>query len=253
MALRGGVEDYGLADILQLIAASAKSGRLNLVGPDDEISISIQKGWVVDGDTPHRPRQAEIAYRLQRAGLLNKRQLGQVLKTRADTGKSMGEVLSSLELIRPQLVKRYVTADVRELAFLPFTWQVGTYEFFDGAPVAPSPWVESFAVRYWIQEGLGIMDVWPKTHERLAALNLTIGTAHTIPDLPAYSEDDDPFGPPVHSLRDLERLVHSHCVRDATVQTIMDIVPYSSIEVRVALYGLLERGYIEFDASEDVI
>ena len=70
MALTGTLEDFGIAEILQLIGQQAKTGVLHLHGRGDEIHIAIADGCVVRAEAAGRKARERLGNMLVRAELI---------------------------------------------------------------------------------------------------------------------------------------------------------------------------------------
>ena len=67
MALTGTVQDFGIAEILQLIGQQAKSGVLHLESRDDEIHVGISGGYVVRAEAAGRKARDRLGSMMLRA------------------------------------------------------------------------------------------------------------------------------------------------------------------------------------------
>ena len=130
--MKGRIQDFGLADVLQLILSSGKTGVLHLDNGDDEVEVGIAEGWIVSADTPFRPSGSQIASRLVRAGLMNQSQMGNALKRRAETGEEMPKILLKMGYAEADTLRLYLNLQLAETLLDLFTWKTGTYEFTPG-------------------------------------------------------------------------------------------------------------------------
>lgn len=94
--MKGRIQEFGLADVLQLILTSGKTGTLRLDNGEDEVEVGIDGGWIFSAETPFRPSGSQLASRMVRAGLMNQGQMGNALKHRAETGEDMSAILVRL-------------------------------------------------------------------------------------------------------------------------------------------------------------
>src|SRR5690349_23746825 len=99
MALTGTLEDFGIAEILQLIGQQAKSGVLHLASRDDEIHILIADGCVVSAEYAGRKQKERLGAMLLRAELITREDLDRALATQSRTLRRLGDILVDLKLV----------------------------------------------------------------------------------------------------------------------------------------------------------
>jgi hypothetical protein len=243
MALKGDVQDFGLADLLQLISKTTKSGLLVLESPSEEITVRLREGWVVDVETD-RPSDAKLGTRLQRAGMLTHAELGLALKKRVESGAPLAEILVDLGYATEETIRQFVTLLATDLLFEVFIWKSGTYAFEEGPPEDGSAWLEPINVEYLLMQGIVLIDEWPSIQQRIPSPGWIVLDRS---DLPPFVETDDLIFPTDEvtehdkppQLGDNERLIHELAVPGAEVQTIIDRAPFNRFETCRCLSILL--------------
>ncbi len=249
--MKGRIQDFGLADVLQLILSSGKTGTLRLDNGEDEVEIGVENGWVVSADTPFRPSGSQIASRLVRAGLMTHSQMGNALKRRAETGEDMPTILMNLGYADSDTVGRYLNMQMVETLLELFTWKKGTYEFTPGAIDPPHPLLEPAGIEHLLMHGFRIADEWPLVCARIPNFAYRIDERHSLPAERAY-ESDDLFGletKPALSedIGPNERAIHALCLPGIDVQTIIDRAPLDRFETCRCLSTLIGAGFVAIE------
>jgi hypothetical protein len=246
MPLRGTVSDYGLADVLQLIAAGARSGRLVVERPSEGLDISLAAATVVDVRTG-RPTDAALGARLVQAGLLTEDRLGWALAERAETGTSIGQLLSERGDVDPSTIAAQATLQRWDTLLAPFTWQEGRYSFREGEVTVTEGWAATIPVDQLIMRGLRLVADWPSAVTRVPSRRWVIARRLPLPPAPA---EVDPFGGAFDlrsqqaAVSDEARAVHAIAAPGASVLTVVGRAPFDGYETTLALSELVEGGFL---------
>ena len=250
--MKGRIQEFGLADVLQLILNSGKTGILHLDNGDDEVEVGITEGWVVSADTPFRPSGSQIASRLVRAGLMNQSQMGNALKRRADTGEEMPKILMKLGYAEEEMVRLYLNLQMTETLLDLFTWKTGTYEFVPGQIEQPSDLIEPAGIEQLLMNGFRIADEWPLVCARIPNFAYRILGRKALP--PQVDEhSDDLFGiaetaPAVaDEIGTNERMIFGLCTPGVDIQTIIDRAPIDRFETCRCLSTLIGAGFVHIE------
>ena len=251
MALRGSLQDLGLADILQLIFKTKKIGRLRLSNDFDEVWADIHGAWIVNADTDGRPSDAKLGSRLVRAGILTNAELGAALKQRADTGAPIAEILIEEGFATPETITTYATLQATDTVFEVFTWDEGQYHF-EERPVADAPaWIEPINGEQLLMHGIVLAAEWPTIKQRVPSGDWRVGYRRALPPEAEVSPDalfggpdsDNAFGP-ADDLGANERIVHELAQPRTNVQTVIDRSPFHRLETCRCLSKLVGAGYL---------
>ncbi len=249
--MKGRIQDFGLADVLQLILTSGKTGTLRLDNGEDEVEVGIAGGWIVSADTPFRPSGSQIASRLVRAGLMNQAQMGSALKRRAESGEDMPTILTELGFARPDTLSMYLNMQMIETLLDLFTWKTGTYEFTPGKIEQPHQLIEPAGIEHLLMHGFRIADEWPLVCARIPNFAYRILERHELP--PSRPEEsDDLFGMKTQpnageDVGQNERLIHMLCLPGTEVQTIIDRAPIDRFETCRCLSTLIGSSYLSLE------
>ncbi len=251
MALRGSLQDMGLADILQLIFKTKKIGRLRLSNDFDEVWADIHAAWIINADTDGRPSDAKLGSRLVRAGVLTNAELGVALKKRAETGAPIAEILISSGFATSETITQYATLQATDTVYEVFTWSAGQYHFEERPVVEPPPWIEPINGEQLLMHGIVLAAEWPVISKRVPSGDWVVGYRRTLPPEEELTADalfsgdmepaDDDIGPN-------ERVVHELAQPRVNVQAIIDRSPFHRLETCLCLSKLVGAGFLRLNS-----
>ena len=247
--MKGRIQDFGLADVLQLIVSSGKSGLLTLDNGADEVQIGLQDGWIVSADTPFRPSGAQLAPRMVRAGVLTQAQMGAVLKRRAETGEPVATILAALRYAAPDTIRHYSSLQVTDMLLDLFTWKAGDYDFDEHAPRHDEPLEEPINIEHLLMHGFRIMDEWPLVCARIPNFAYRILERRPLPPMAELTVEDlfSELAAPPTEIQENERLIHELCLPGTTVQTIIDRAPIDRFETSRCISTLIGADLVNLE------
>lgn len=260
MALQGTLKDFGIAEILQLIAQQAKSGVLHLKSRDHEIHIAIAEGSVVRAEYAGRKAREKLGSMLVRAGLLSEADLARSLEEQTRSLRRLGDILVGMGLLSADDLRGMTALQTTETIFQLFHWKTGTYEFEPGAPDFDPATCTPLRAETLLMEGFRQVDEWPMvrrrissplmTFERLRPLEGELREGRTVTVSLGPGGDDATFSglrerSSEHSgLGATERKVYELCDPGVPVERIVDRSRLGEFETCKALLTLTNLGYL---------
>jgi len=160
LALSGDLATMGLEDIFQWLAVGKKTGVLELKGPMHTKRVAFHEGritsiWSSD------PREYLGQYLLA-FNRISEEQLRDALATQEDEQQLLGRILINRQLVTEAEIRRIVQLKVEESIFDTFLWNVGTFEFHDGAASHQKSMLLSLDVTGIVLEGARRLDDWKR-------------------------------------------------------------------------------------------
>lgn len=160
MALSGDLATMGLEDIFQWLAVGKKTGVLELKGPLHTKRVAFHEGritsiWSSD------PREYLGQYLLA-FNRITEEQLRDALATQEDEQQLLGRILINRQLVTEAEIRRIVQLKVEESIFDTFLWNVGSFEFHDGAASHQKSMLLSLDVTGIVLEGARRLDDWKR-------------------------------------------------------------------------------------------
>ena len=222
MALAGTLKDFGIADILQLIAQQQKTGMLHLRSKDQEVNVGFVDGAIVSAESSTRKKRDLFGHLLVRAELITESQLEQALETQKRSLQRLGDVLVSSGVLTTDQYQRMAQLQFNETLYRLFSWKSGTYEFEQGPVHHDTHDLEPVRAESVLMEGFRMVDEWPVIRKRIPRYDLVFATAspcRPIPAPPRGSSEFASIGPPerrvfalVNGFRDVRKLVDLSCL-----------------------------------------
>lgn len=154
MSLVGNLEDLGLAEILQIVSLSRKTGTLSLRCHDKEGSIVFRQGQVVRA-TSSSFRQSLGEVLIQR-GVIDLAVLRKALAIQQEEGfrERLGVILIKHFGIPYELIEEVVREQIENVAFTLFTWGDGTFEFIASESIETVDNTRLDPLQFMLDQGL---------------------------------------------------------------------------------------------------
>jgi hypothetical protein len=191
LALSGDLATMGLEDIFQWLAVGKKTGVLELKGPLHTKRVAFHEGritsiWSSD------PREYLGQYLLA-FNRITEDQLREALATQEDEQQLLGRILINRQLVTEAEIRRIVQMKVEESIYDTFLWNLGNFEFHDGAPSHQKSMLLSLDVTGIVLEGARRMDDWKRIRKVIKGGDAVLAAiSEAIAErLPLSSEDAD--------------------------------------------------------------
>ncbi len=191
MGLKGDLATMGLEDIFQWLAVGKKTGTLELKGFLHTKRISFHDGRVTSvwsSDPREYLGQYLLAY-----NRITEDQLREALSTQEDENQLLGRILINRQLVTEAEIRRIVQLKVEEAIYDCFLWDVGNFEFLDGAQPSQKSMLLSLEVTGIVMEGARRVDEWRRIRKVIKGGDAVVDA---IPEaiaemLPLAAEDAD--------------------------------------------------------------
>jgi len=240
MALKGSLEVFGLADILQLIHFQRKSGVLTLEGERDRVKLFFLEGNIVGAISKRRQEDVRLGKVLLKRGILKDEDLQIALEEQRRTGKKLGSILVKKGVVDKEHIKDVLTGQITETVLQIFGWEKGTYEFTPQAIALDTVGDEEVPItldtQYLLMEGLRILDEWSLLEGRLTLDTILVKKMEGVAGL---SEEEQEILSLVDGENDLS--------------TIIDISGKDGFVVAKVLFSLMEKRAVESREAVPVV
>ena len=240
MALKGSLEVFGLADILQLIHFQRKSGVLSLEGDKDKVKLFFMEGNIVGAISQKRQEDARLGKVLLKKGSLKDEDLQIALEEQRRTGKALGSILLKRGAVDKEQIKEVLTGQVTETVLQLFSWEKGIYEFIPRPITLDSVGDKEVPItldtQRLLMEGLRILDEWSLLEGRLTLDTVLMKKAEVVTEL---TKEEQEILLMVDGENDLS--------------TIIDISGKDGFTAAKILFSLMEKGIVEPQEAAPVI
>lgn len=169
--LQGNIEKFTLPEILQLIAASRKSGTLGIQREESIIMIYFQAGEIVYG---YGPRETfHLGQLLRDRGRITAEQLDEAVEIQAksDNARRLGAIMIEKGFIDRADLESVVRSQVEELLYSLLSWQNGSFKFYEDQFPTEEEITVKISVENVILEGLRRLDEANLVRETLPDLD----------------------------------------------------------------------------------
>ncbi len=254
MALKGTIEDFGVADILQLISQQLKTGVLVLRHDKEEVDVVFLDGTLVGAENSSRGAEGLFGSLLVRAQVITQAQLDDALREQKRTLQKLGDLLVDQRLATPSDIKEFARLQMTETIYRLFEWRDGTYEFEAKEVDSRTIEVEPMRVESVVMNGIRMIDEWPGIREKIPTYSWWVEPMRSLPELGSSGEVSDEFD--LSSLSDFdsgggrsdvgeyERKIFKMLAPGRSVQDIIDLSRLGEFETCAALSVLMTEGYI---------
>jgi len=233
MALKGNLEDFGVAKLLNLIHLARKTGALTVHHDGTATVLYFREGKLLgayqDG------KDYSLLSLLQRAGRIDARQAESV-QSRAETNtdKEIGLLLLHSDYVTQKDILQVVRASALETVYSVFTLTEGTFRF-DANRILPQEKIGvPVDLENVIMEGTRRLREWEQLQEELPDLDVSLKFA----DRPGTSLRNI-------SLSVEEWRVISFISPRNTIRQIAQYIGLDELKIRKIVYGLLSAGLVE--------
>jgi len=171
LGLQGNIEKFSLPEILQLVAASRKSGTLGVQQDDSIIMVYFDKGDIIYG---YGPRQTyHLGHLLKEKKIISETQLEQAIniQSKNENSKRLGEILISRKFIDRADLEKVIIEQIEELLYSLLTWKKGSFKFYENQFPTEEEITVKISVENVILEGLRRIDEANMVNDTFASLD----------------------------------------------------------------------------------
>ena len=223
--LEGTINEFSVADVLQLICQQQKSGVLTVEHKGQKEEIHIEEGKIVSAG-PAKYKLGEI---LVRAHKLTPEDLQRALHKQQETYELLGEILIKQGSITPDSLERAINNQIYETLYDVFQWKEGTYQFNPQIKNRASSAVKPMNFQSVLLDVLRMIDEWPEVHSFISSFDMRFQKSLTVHD---------------ENLQGAALVVYNLINGMRTVQEIIDESLLGRFNTCTILSEFLQSGYI---------
>lgn len=240
MALKGTIQDFGVADILQLIGQQCKTGQLSFSNEQEAIHVFFDDGAIVYAENINASPDRLLGNLLIRAEIIEVKDLRYALQEQQRTLKRIGTILIELDLVERHTVIEFARLQMMETLYGLFHWHQGTYEF-ESYEVDESPdGVEPIRPEMLVMNGIRMVDEWPTIRARIPSFTWIV---EAIPMTSVVSTDQS------YRMAE-ERVLELLAKGRTTVRKLVDRSRLGEFETCRALNELANEGLVRILSPE---
>ncbi len=230
MALEGTIKEFGIADILQLIAQQQKTGILLIERGNEHAQISFLNGQIADTRvSSSRIKRDHLGKMLVDAKLISETDLEHALKIQNETYEYIGRILFTKGFIDKDNLQKAIISQAYETFYDILQWRDGVYRFVTDNVSIDADLISLPNLESMLLDVFRMIDEWPDVQKTVTTFNMVFGK---VPEADQPNLDADSLG--VLNLIDGKR----------TVQDIIHESLLGRFTTCKALCQLLEKGCI---------
>jgi hypothetical protein len=228
MSLEGLLEEFGLADILQLIYYQKKTGMLNVVSGSDEVIISLVNGNITGLESKNRLEETKLGRVLIKKGLISAENLEAAMEIQKKENVKLGIIFLRRGLVSQDVLIESIQNQITESIARLFSWTQGRYKFLPREVSTDDELPVSIDVQHLLMDGLRTVDEWA-----LIDGKLDLNSVFKIKEEPQQGQ-----------LNETETEILSMVDGESDVSTIISVSQCGDFETSKALISLKEHGII---------
>ncbi len=160
VALRGNIEDFGIAEIFQLIGQQRKSGALEFTSRGRRIQILFDRGAVVSAAPAHERPAGALADMLVRCGYATRERVDLLRKESESAALGFGNVAVERGVVSESGLEELVALLTRESLFEVLRWSTGSFDFKTQQVDHDHVFESMLGAEQILMDGLRMVDEW---------------------------------------------------------------------------------------------
>jgi hypothetical protein len=190
MALRGSLQDFGIADAFSLIGSQGKSGGLQVLSGDEQATLHFFEGNVVRTEATRRSKTDLLGNMLVRAQVVQPSHIEQALQLQRVSRRRLGDTLVEMGALTLQDLQAFTRLQSAETVYRVLLWRTGSYSFTPAtAPVENAH--PPLRAEVLLMEGFRQIDLWPALRLAVPSYALTFAVKQDLPALMAAAPQGD--------------------------------------------------------------
>jgi hypothetical protein len=173
ISLRGSLQDFGIADVFQLIGQQRKTGILEFSGKDEKIRLLFDRGAVVSAAPVGQWSHAAFGEMLMRCGLLTRDRVDDLRRECEASAQTLPSVAISRGWLSPEELRQIEDLLTRETVLSVLRWQVGSFDFTAEEVEHDRDFDSLLGAEQILMDGLRMVDEW-QTFAKLVPSESTI-------------------------------------------------------------------------------
>ena len=250
MGLSGSLHTMGLADLLQWLGHSQKTGTLLITGTEVEKSILFRDGFIVSTSS-NDPREY-LGQFLVNYGYISDEELRKAMDVQREFNMLLGQILIMIDAISEAELQKLMRIKAEESLYEMFMWDEGDFNFIENCLPETKFVPLQIDVTRIIMEGLQRADEWSQIRESVPHLE-SIPVTTTDSTVPGNLEDQEKaifdLVDGRRNVRDLAFLMRSR--EFSTAKALHHLCQAGLVEVLPPAIAVEERAAVELQEVDE--
>ncbi len=159
-ALHGKLQDFGIAEVFQLIGQQRKTGILDVTQSKQTLRLAFDEGCVVWARPVKGDDDAELGERLVRSGLITQERLAELRTESGVSARPIAQLAIEAGDLTAQDAAQIEEMVTNETIFVILRWTDGSFDFSAQAVRHNRPPEKLLAAEQILMDGLRMVDEW---------------------------------------------------------------------------------------------
>jgi len=182
IALRGNLQDFGIADVFQLIGQQRKTGLLNVSNNSRAVCLAFDSGSVVWATPAAKHEHEALAQRLIRCGYVTAQALKQLHSEARSSGRSLRALLVSEGVVSDQDLDDVDTLLNNDTIFDVLGWTDGSFDFLSQMVEHERAPEKLLGAEQILMNGLRMVDEWQTFRDSVPPMDAVLEHSGNIDD-----------------------------------------------------------------------
>lgn len=160
VALRGNLQDFGIAEVFQLIGQQRKTGMLKISNEGQEVCLAFDAGAVVWAAPAAKSENEMLGKRLIRCGYVTAQSLTSLQTEAKSSGRPLRSLIVSSGVASEQDLEAVDSLLTHDTIFEVLRWTKGSFHFLSQAVVHDRPQEKLLGAEQILMDGLRMVDEW---------------------------------------------------------------------------------------------
>jgi len=187
VALRGNLEDFGIADVFQLIGQQRKTGILELRGEGGQVGVRFDRGRVVSAAPVRELAHEALGEMLVRCEVLAPERLEALRRESAAAAQSIPVLAVERGWVDAATLQEIDDLLTRETFFAILRWRSGAFDFRAHNVVHERPFDGLHGAEQILMDGLRMLDEWQSFAQTVPSEDLVFAPTGDLPDWSALA------------------------------------------------------------------
>lgn len=170
VALRGNLQDFGIAEVFQLIGQQRKTGLLKILNDRREVCLAFDSGSVVWAKPSAKHEHEALGQRLIRCGHLTAEVLSTLDAGARSSGRSLRALMVSEGVVTEPDLEAVDSLITHDTIFEVLRWSDGSFDFLSQAVTHNRPQDKLLGAEQILMDGLRMVDEWQTFHSAVPPL-----------------------------------------------------------------------------------
>ena len=243
-ALNGNLQDFGIAEVFQLIGQQCKTGMLEIRHGDRTMQLVFDQGAVVWASLIGATEHSELGDRLVRCGLLTRQRLNELMIECEDSARSLPALAVTLDVVAASDIEEIRELLTHDSIFEVLRWQQGSFHFSAQPVQHDRPADKLLGAERILMDGMRMVDEWQTFCELVPSEDLVFQRIGRIED---YRQQAS--GEARHRISQAERVLELVDGR-LSVRRVVDLSRLGTFDATRILSELCSAGCIRLVAGD---